>query len=536
MKKSLLFLLSATSGILLSLSWLIPGLGWVLFFSFVPLLIIENYISIHRDHNSNSFFHYSYITFLLWNLLATWWIGYVSFIGMLLIAGLNALLMTIVWWLTHLIHRKSSVQTGYFSLIVFWIAFEYLQHHWAIPWPWLSLGNGFANTVKIIQWYEFSGVLGGSRWVLMVNILIYISFKSLYAQLFIKFFRQAAATIVVIFLPILMSLFLYFSYSEKGPTQNVIVLQPNINPYTEKFSGLNPEEQLEKLLSLVEENISDSTDLIVAPETSIPSIWEDSIQIQNLPLISIFDIINKYPRVCFIAGSLTSRKFRIGEDISETARQSADQRFYFDVFNSALMMDKSGQVQINHKSILVNGVERMPFQKYFSFLSKYNLNLGGTSGSLAAAKEPVLFLGNGDMKIGSVICFESAFGEYSGKLVQSGANLLVVITNDGWWKDSAGAWQHFGYSRLRAIESRRSIARSANTGISGFINQRGDILKRTIINTNTGISSPVRMNDDVTFYVLYGDYIGRWSLILSGLIVFYLAIIFGQKKSALIRL
>jgi apolipoprotein N-acyltransferase len=100
-----------------------------------------------------------------------------------------------------------------------------------------------------------------------------------------------------------------------------------------------------------------------------------------------------------------------------------------------------------------------------------------------------------------------------------------VLTNDGWWKGSPGSWQHFGYSRLRAIETRRSIARCANTGISGFINQRGDILKKTELSVSDVIGMPVGLNKTVTFYARYGDYLGKFCVLLSVLIMgrFWLA-------------
>jgi apolipoprotein N-acyltransferase len=166
----------------------------------------------------------------------------------------------------------------------------------------------------------------------------------------------------------------------------------------------------------------------------------------------------------------------------------------------------------------------MPFQQYFSFLGKYVINLGGVSGGLASASGPTVFEGGSKEKIGSVICFESAFGEYVANTVKQGANLIVVITNDGWWKDSPGVSQHFSYSRLRAIETRRSIARSANTGISGFIDQRGNVINKTIVNACVGITAKIRMNDAITFYVRYGDFPGRVSMLLSILILLYLLV------------
>lgn len=144
---------------------------------------------------------------------------------------------------------------------------------------------------------------------------------------------------------------------------------------------------------------------------------------------------------------------------------------------------------------------------------------------MAAADETLVFSNPDSVRIGPVICFESAFGEHVGELVTKGANLIFIITNDGWWKDSPGSWQHFGYARLRAVEVRRSIARCANTGISGFINQRGDVLKKTELNTRETLRSTIRQNGKITFYASHGDYTGRISVFLSGMILIYLLVV-----------
>ena len=530
MSRKRLILLSVGSGILLSLPWLVPSLGWVLFFSFIPLLTIEDQLSGQNNSRNAFLFIHAFVSFLIWNVLSTWWIAYVSFSGMIFITVSNAGLMACIWWLMHVIRRRFAVRTGYFSLVAFWITLEFLQHHWIIPWPWLTLGNGFANSVKIIQWYQFTGVLGGSMWVLLSNILIFLTAKSLLNKLFLQAIKRTGFALIVIFLPLLGSLYLYSCYSEKGISQDVMVLQPNIDPYTEKFSGMSAEDQVSKLLSLAESRLSDSVDLILAPETALPPMLEDDTMIRNQSLFPISEIIKRYPNVRFIVGALTQRRIKKGELISETARRSADNSYYYDVFNSALLIDSSSSIQISHKSILVNGVERIPFQKYFSFLGEYVLHLGGTNGSLAAANEPVLFLGKDAVKIGPVICFESAFGEFSGNLVKKGANILVVLTNDGWWKDSPGCWQHFGYSRLRAVEARRSIAHSANTGISGFINQRGDVLEKTSLNSSGAIRHALQLNEEVTFYVRYGDYLGWISMLLSALILISMVMNFWRNR------
>jgi apolipoprotein N-acyltransferase len=518
------FLLSVISGILLSLPWLFPGLGWILLFAFLPLLIAGNLLQKRDEQRNSSFFYSALIAFLIWNFASCWWVGYVSVIGMMLIVILNAIFMASVWCAANMIRKQFGQISGYFSLLVFWITFEFLQYHWTIQWPWLNLGNGLANSVKIIQWYEFTGVLGGSLWILLSNFLIFLFVKHLLKKSFLKASKFAVYALLLIGIPNGLSFYLYAKHAEKGAVLEVAVLQPNIDPYTEKFSGMSELEQICRLDSLAGSISTESTDLIVAPETSLPEMWEDSFVIPDSFEPTFTEILSRHPNVSIVAGAITKRKLSRNETISETARKSTDGSFYYDSYNSALLFDRTSKIQISQKSILVSGVEKMPFQKYFAFLDKFILNLGGSSGSLASAEEPTVFTTKNGIRIGTVICFESAFGEYCTKLVKKGAGLLVMITNDGWWRDSPGCWQHFGYSRIRAIETRRSIVRSANTGISGFINSRGDVLKKSEVNTCSALSFSIPLNTEITFYTLYGDVLGWMCSFLTGLTVFFFSV------------
>ena len=523
-------LLSVTSGLLLSLPWISISFPWALFFAFIPLLIVEDQILRQKQSQPGIvLFFYALVTFLVWNVLSTWWIAYVSLGGMILIACINAFLMACVWWLMHFVRQRFTVQTGYFSLIVFWLTFEYLHFHWAIQWPWLTLGNGFSNAVPLIQWYEYTGVLGGSLWVLLINIFFFSVYKRFSERRFYKSLQLSGSILLLIVLPVSWSLVRYYTYTENGKTIEVAILQPNSDPFSEKFSGINADEQTRRLISLAETVVNDSTQYVLAPETSLAPLWEEDSLKQNGALEGIDSLISRYPRIRFVAGAITQRKLGIDEPISYTARQSIGGSYY-DVFNSALLIDHSPIVQIGHKSILVSGVEKMPFQKYFSFLGKYAVQIGGISGSLTASSQPSVFEGADGVKIGSVICFESIFGEYVGSVVKKGANVLFVMTNDGWWKTSPGKSQHFAFSRLRAIETRRSIVRSANTGISGFINERGDVIEKTKENSWFAVSSFIHLNDSITFYVTYGDYLGWISLLLSGLTLIYCLVRFLRSR------
>lgn len=517
MRKRYLIFLSILSGILLSFPWLTEQGGWVLFFAFTPLFFV---VGFHKEGvPQEKSLRLIYPALLCWNLLSTWWIGYVSLPGMLFIVATNALLMSLVLWAAIKIKRILGILPGYFSLIVLWISFEFVSHRGILPWPWLTLGNGLANSIRLIQWFEFTGVLGGSFWVLLVNILIFETVMNLKRKQFLKFFRQLVVLLIAFFLPAGLSYYLYFNYSESGKICRVVILQPNIDPYTEKFNGIGEKEQIQRMVRLAEQSVSDSTNMILAPETAFPVICEDSLGSRNIKLNDIEKIIRLYPKVDFIAGAITKRAVVEFENVPDLKLPSKGLKY--DSFNSAVLISDLQNPPISHKTILVAGVEKAPFREYFGFIPDFIINPGGSIGELTPGEAPTLLkMKNGEL-VAPVICFESIFGNYVRKEVLKGAGYLVVLTNDGWWKHSAGVWQHFGYSKIRAIETRRSVIRSANTGISGGINQRGDVISKSQIAKTCTIRCNVNSNPRLTFYVIYGDYIGRCSLLLSFGVVFY---------------
>ena len=162
----------------------------------------------------------------------------------------------------------------------------------------------------------------------------------------------------------------------------------------------------------------------------------------------------------------------------------------------------------------------MPYPQYMKFLEYISVDLGGTVGSLGTQEKPSVFQ-HGEIIAAPVICYESIFGEYVTQYIQQGANVIAIITNDGWWGNTPGHKQHLQYARLRAIENRRCIARSANTGISCFINQRGDILKQTTWWTPDVIEANVQLNNQQTFYTKNGDLLGKIAGYLCLLLLVY---------------
>ena len=150
------------------------------------------------------------------------------------------------------------------------------------------------------------------------------------------------------------------------------------------------------------------------------------------------------------------------------------------------------------------------------------LDLGGTISARGLQEERAIFTSeNKKLKVAPVICYESIYGEYVTGYVSNGANLLAIITNDGWWNTSQGHKQHLSLAKLRAVETRKSISRSANTGISAFISPQGIITKTLAYGKKGALRGKVEINDKLTFYTRYGDYIARLAIFITALLFLY---------------
>jgi apolipoprotein N-acyltransferase len=230
-----------------------------------------------------------------------------------------------------------------------------------------------------------------------------------------------------------------------------------------------------------------------------------------------------------VCGATTIKAYET--EVSTSARKFSDGPGYYDFFNSALQIDASGKTQVYHKSKLVPGVETMPFSWLLKPLESLALQLGGTFGSLGRQDERSVFFDKQNaIKVAPVICYESIFSEYITEYVKKGAHFIAIITNDGWWGNTPGYKQHFAYSKLRAIETRKPIVRSANTGISCFINPLGEVTHQTEYWKEAAIISKIQPNSYQTIFVEFGDWISLSSLIISLFLVAY-AIFIRIKKA-----
>jgi apolipoprotein N-acyltransferase len=525
-----LYLFSTLTGVLLWLSWPEKGFTPIIFFALVPLLYVVFYFSQNNVPRGNrKMFGHFYWSMLVWNALTTWWIYNSTDIGSFVALGVNSLFMAVVWQLFYLTKKRFGVVPGYLSLIAYWIGFEYLHLTWEISWPWLTLGNVFSTHPAYVQWYEYTGVLGGTLWIFAMNIFCWVLAKNLFLKELLGLLRSINSLValfisaILIAAPAIFSVWLYKRHvDDRGTPVNVVVVQPNIDPYNEKFSG-NSDEQLAKMLRLASSVSDSSTGYIIFPETALPDgIWEEELQ-QNKQIHTVQNFIKAFPKATVIIGASTYHAFTGNQKPSATARKYEDAKFYYDVYNTALQIDQRDSIQIYHKTRLVPGVEIMPYPKIFGFLEKFAIDLGGTSGSLGRQDERSVFVSPTGTKVAPAICYESIYGGFMSGYMQHNAEFIAVITNDGWWGNTPGYRQHMNYGRLLAIEFRKSIARSANTGISCFINQRGDVVQKTEWWKDDVLKQTIYKNDIKTFYARHGDYIGRIfsfiSFILLGLLL-----------------
>lgn len=523
MKTLQLLGLSLLSGLLLGLSWIPTGLAPLLFIAFVPLLIVEQSVFKNPLKNKSlTIFVCAFLTFLTWNFVATWWIKNASFGGAVLAFIGNSVLMSIPFLFFHQVKKRIGEKWGSFTFVCFFLAFEYWHLDGELSWPWLTLGNAFADTPNLIQWYEYTGMLGGSLWILVINALVFEIYKK-YQVSGIRY--QVIALAAALIIPVAASYIISFSSAKfsKGGIQ-VVIVQPNIDPYNEKFTG-SYEEQLTKMLQLAAQKTDSTTDYLVFPETALTEeLWENQLK-QSGSILTIQQFLKQFPKLKIITGASTAKAFQVDEKLSATARKFSGSNTYYDAYNTALQLDNSGRIQIYHKSQLVAGVERMPFPALFKPLEKFALDMGGTIGSLGTQTERTVFVSQDPMfatiRVAPVICYESLFGEFVSKYIQNGAQFIAIITNDGWWGDTPGYKQHLKYGRLRAIENRRWVVRSANTGTSCFINPLGEIQQATEWWTPRVISQQIQLSNEITFYTRNGDYFGRYALYISLILVIF---------------
>ncbi|OBX25330.1 apolipoprotein N-acyltransferase [Gelidibacter algens] len=523
-------LLAVLSGLLLAFGWPTYGFPVLLFIGFVPILLVERDLRISQIRWKKwTVFGYSYVSFVIWNFITTNWLQYADVFGASFAILVNSLLMALLMVLYHSVAKRAKSTISLLFLMCLWMSFEKLHLGWDFSWPWLNLGNGFSEYFTWIQWYEYTGTFGGTLWVWIVNILIYKLIIKYQFEKSVKNLKKDGIIILcVVCLPIIFSLTLYYTYTTEGEQINVIALQPNIDPYSEKYNVPN-EAIADLLLQLTNNEITEHTDLVVAPET----VFADNVKISQLKdayfkrKLDLY--ISKHPNLNILTGISFINFITDASQIKEQSNYHSS-GFWYDDYNSAMMLNTSDSIQLYHKSKLVVGVETLPYKDIIKpLIGDFMIDLGGTLAMKTTQDARSVFVTeNPNLKVGPIICYESVYGEFVTGYVRNGATVLAIVTNDAWWGETQGHKQHLSYARLRAIETRRDIVRSANTGISAFINAKGDITSSLAYGTQGALSGTLTTNDKMTFYTWAGDYIARIAIFIA--IFVFLITMFRKSK------
>lgn len=481
---------------------------------FIPLMVLEREIfSIYGKARPWVLWRYLFASFWLWNIFTTFWVANAALIAGLFANVVNAALMTLPWVVFHILCRRNFNWWRYILLAALWIGFEYLHAHWELSWPWLTLGNCMGAAFRFAQWYEYTGLFGGSVWLWALNIAgYYIMSGSVKQKTYLT-----GVFLLILLIPCTFSYYLYNTYQLQKPTMEVAIVQPNYEPHFQKFNV--PEaDQLEKMLRLGHRVVTPQTQLIVYPETVFDPVNLDDFYHANQYPGKLTELLSVAPQANILLGVGGYHTFT--KDPGRASIRKSD-GIYYEVYNAALMINKdTSDVQEYYKSKFVPGAEIFPYKDILPFLKPIVRKLGGTYEGFAPQDRPTNFICD-SIEVAPIICYESIYGYWVAGYVRAGAGLLAIITNDGWWDKTPGHKQHLDLGRLRAIENRRDIVRSANSGISCFINQRGDIIQRTQYGEDAALNGKVAINHHLTFYSRYGDWI-IWVVGIVGISVLIL--------------
>lgn len=510
-KKTPIAILMALALVLLTLAWTFPHLGVLIIPAFVLLLDISK--------RSGPRFWRLYLVTALWNATTTYWIANAHPLGVIATVGINGALMAFAIWFSaraeELLWRFPSFRSQRWlhvlPLVACWISFEQLHEYWGLAFPWLHLGNTFNGMPYLVQWYQFLGTTGGTLWVLLVAYTLHMRGTTSKRALWL-FITPALLSLVLWYVP----------QNEDARRIRVAVIQPNIDAYTEKWEV--PEAaQIQKVDRLLRTHLGEKqVDLIVLPETFLPEAREESNYGNRPNDRLLLELLDTYCTSAIFGA--TTYDFQQTPDVFN--RPYGDK--YYTLYNTALFRNSAAETALYHKGKLVVGGETMPFVQLLKpYLGDWAIELGGTSGTLGVSQRRTVFEDERTgLKLAPVICWENEFSDYATEYARSGANLIAVITNDGWWGNTVGHLQHLRFSGLRAIEQGKYVVRSANTGVSSIIDEKGRVLRRLDWDTEGVILSDVPLLESKTLYVRTGNWIGKVAVVLFALLV--LVILFSR--------
>lgn len=395
-----------------------------------------------------------------------------------------------------------------------WTATEYLRAFLFTGIPWELLGYSQFNRLYLIQIADIFGVYGVSFLIALTNAVIFLLFlyliwnyksvpeeskKSFFATYKNSFFARedqcrspeipkrlalgAPLLLILIFAAVCFYGKWRIDLSDRqiadAPSVTAAIVQGNIDQ-NKKWDPAFQVETVQKYIRMSLSAESRKPDIVVWPETSVPFYFLHNTKLTDM----IFDGI-----------------YGIGADFllgSPSAVKKGEEVYYY---NSAYLIGRNGEVAGKYDKVhLVPFGEYVPLKEWLPFIGKLVENVGDFSTGNAGNT-----LMTDNCRLGILICYEIIFPNLAAAMAVNDADLLVNITNDAWYGTTSAPYQHFSMSIFRAVENKRSLIRSANTGISGFIDPVGRIMGKTALFKDAVIIRSVPLLKEKTLYTRYGD-------------------------------
>ncbi|MBC8525865.1 MAG: apolipoprotein N-acyltransferase [Candidatus Cloacimonetes bacterium] len=463
--------LAIISGLLFGLSFIDIGLGFLSFFAYVP------YLAFIILSNSKKSFWCGFLFGFVLNIITQYPIMLVrtyAFIGLIIAMSFYFAILSLFIKKVHLKFPKAFF--WFFPII--WIAFEYFMTLGSLNFPWLNVGYSLTAYYYLIQFSDMFGIYGISFLILIINILIFKIFSSKFRTLFI---------IISIFI-------LWFGYGIykhkiiklKSTNLKVGIVQLNILQENKWDSALLDSTVNEYGIQISKLTSEERNDLIILPESAITTyLLHEKEYMKKLSEMARTNNVN------LVVGFPDYNIERI------------DKKRKYKFYNSATMIDREGNYHPKYDKIrLVPFGERIPLLSTFAFLEK--LQFG--QANFEYGVNPLLYKID-EFEFPILICFEGVFPELSRKYAKRGADFIIVITNDAWFKKTVFPVEHANNTKIRAIETRLALFRAANTGISYIINPKGNIIQQADVyekkNLSGFLSTKIR-DSKLTFFVKAG--------------------------------
>ena len=473
-------LLSLLSGLFIGLSYPPLPLGFFAWFGLIPL-----FLSLEGSDYKESL-KYGYSAGITAHFIVLYWIGFNSGAGFVpvFLSLIGAVFYLSFFWGLFAITiqyflREKTVFLWFAPLV--WIAMEWLRSLGPLGFPWMDLALTQSRFIQFIQIMDVTGSSGVSLWILILNVLLYFAITARKGN---RIYSIAAISLLVV-------LWLCGSHKIKsvekdfiGKSIVVAVTQPSVDP-NEKWEKDHRKQTFELMHQLLDKAVELDPDMIVWPETALPSY----LRLSGKDRSPIQEKVNRN-EIPLFSGTIDRENSEEGKPL---------------YFNGSIFFQPHKLPEIYHKVKLVPFAEYVPLSGYFPSLN--DLNFG--QGNFTAGNEFTLFQFD-KFSFSNLICYESSLPNIVRKFVLKGAEFINIQANDGWLGKTSGPYQHFEIAKMRAIENRRPIVRSANTGISGIILPSGKILEKKTLGEMSVFKGNVALSNKITFYTKFGNILGKW--------------------------